>query len=150
LYFKWIEGYAKKNLSRITYRETGSSEGIRLLLAKDADFGATDAFLSDSEMPQAPEVLLHIPTCIGAVAIIYHLEGNPEIRLSPSVLTDIFMGRITLWSDRRIREMNPDAHIKPLNITVVHRSEGSGTTFLLSDYLSQVSTAWKKMSVRAK
>jgi len=144
LYFKWIEEYGKAVPSRITYRETGSTDGIRLLLDREVDFGATDVFLSNGRMNQVSDTLLHLPTCIGAVAIIYHLEGNPDIRLTPSLLADIFMGRITYWSDDRIRKINPSANIKPLKITVIHRSEGSGTTFLLSDYFSQVSADWKK------
>ena len=144
LYFKWIEEYRKSVPSRITYRETGSSEGIRLLLSKKVDFGATDAFLSDDQMRDAQGALVHVPTCVGAVAIIYNLEGNPAMRLTPSLLTDIFMGRIVSWSDRRVKKINPDVKIDPLRITVIHRSEGSGTTFLLTDYFSQVSPVWKR------
>jgi len=144
LYFRWIEEYGKTVPSKIIYRETGSSEGIRLLLAKEVDFGATDAFLPDGRMHQTAGKILHIPTCIGAVAIIYNMEDNTKIRLTPSILSEIFMGRITSWSDYRIRNINPDAKIKPLKITVIHRSEGSGTTFLLSDYFSQVSAVWRK------
>lgn len=144
LYFKWIDEYTKHVPSRITYRETGSSEGIRLLLARDVDFGATDVPLTDKDTNKTPEALLHIPTCIGAVAIIYNLEGNPILRLTPAVLTDIFLGKITMWSDPKIKEINPDINIRQIKINVVHRSEGSGTTFLLTDYLSQASIDWKK------
>ena len=144
LYIKWIEEYGKSRPLRVTYRETGSSDGIRMLLAREVDFGATDAYLPDETLKQHQGSLLHIPTCIGAVAIIYHLEGSPEIKMTPAVLADIFMGKITSWSDKRIREINPGIDIRENNITLVHRSEGSGTTFLLAHYLSQVSVVWEK------
>ncbi|MDD5169704.1 MAG: phosphate ABC transporter substrate-binding protein PstS [Syntrophales bacterium] len=144
LYFKWIEVYKKQSPLRITYRETGSSEGIRLLLAREVDLGGSDIFLSDSEIKKSPAPVLHIPTCVGAVAIIYHLSGNHEIRLTTDVLTDIFLGRITSWRDRRVLKINNQANLPMLKITVVHRSEGSGTTHLLTDYFSKVNPTWRK------
>jgi len=144
LYFKWIEAYGKEDPVRIIYKEVGSGEGIRLLLAREVDFGGTDAFLSEAEMDKSRDVLLHIPTCIGAVAIIYNLPGNPDIRLTPDLLADIFLGRITSWADRRISRINRNASSTNLKISVVHRSEGSGTTFLLSDYLAKINPAWKQ------
>lgn len=144
LYYKWIAASRQEIPARILYRERGSSEGIRLLLARKVDFGASDAFLSDQEMRKAPASLLHIPTCIGAVAIIYHLAGTPEIRLTPDVLVDIFLGRITSWADPRVAKINPHLNLPSLKITVIHRSEGSGTTFLLADYFQKVSQAWKE------
>ena len=95
-------------------------------------------------MRKAPAPLLHIPTCIGAVAIIYHLADNPEIRLTPDILADIFLGKIKSWTDSRIRAVNPGLTLSPLRITVIHRSEGSGTTFMLTDYLFKVSPSWRK------
>lgn len=144
LYFRWMEAYNKQMPSRIMYRETGSKEGIRLLLNREVDFGGTDIFLSDTEMQQSSGPILHIPTCVGAVAIIYHLPGNPGIKITTDVLTDIYLGRITIWSDRRIRQINSGVNLPKLDITVVHRSEGSGTTYLLTDYFSKVSPVWKK------
>ena len=144
LYYKWIEASRQDIPARILYRETGSSEGLRLLLARKVDFGASDVFLSDHEMRKAPAPLLHIPTCIGAVAIIYHLADNPEIRLTPDILADIFLGKIKSWTDSRIRAVNPGLTLSPLRITVIHRSEGSGTTFMLTDYLFKVSPSWRK------
>lgn len=144
LYYKWIDEYGKVVPSRITYKETGSSEGIRLLLSREVDFGATDVYPSESKERQKTEEFLYIPTCISALAIIYNLKDNQEIRLTPSLLADIMMGKITSWSDQRIRDVNPSINIQESPITVVHRSEGSGTTFLLSDYLSLVSVEWKQ------
>ena len=145
LYFRWIEDYQKLNPVRITYRETGSSEGIRLLLARQIDMGGSDIFLSDTQMRRSPRLrFCNIPMCIGAVAIIYSLPGNPEIRLTPDILADIFWGRITSWRDPRIMVINRNAHLPMLAITVVHRSEGSGTTHLLTDFLSKVNPAWRQ------
>jgi len=144
LYFKWIEAYGKDDPVRIIYKGAGSGEGIRQLLAREVDFGGTDAFLSEEDMRKTPDTILHIPTCIGAVAIIYNLPGNQDLRLTPDILTDIFLGRITSWADQRISQINSGASPAKLKISVVHRSEGSGTTFLLSDYLTKVSPAWKK------
>lgn len=145
LYYKWISASRQDIPARILYRETGSSEGLRLLMSRKIDFGASDFFLSDTEMRKAPAPLLHIPTCIGAVAIIYNLADHPEIRLTSDILADIFQGRITFWTDSRIRKVNPRLSLPPLKITLIHRSEGSGTTFLLTDHLSKVSPSWRKL-----
>ncbi len=144
LYYKWIDTSKKQHSARISYKEAGSSEGIRLLLARKVDFGATDIFLSESEMKRSPAPLVHIPTCIGAVAVIYNLSGYPDIRMTPDVLAEIFLGRITSWADPRISGMNRHLKLPAVPIAVVHRSEGSGTTYLLTDYLSKVSALWKK------
>jgi phosphate transport system substrate-binding protein len=144
LYFKWIEAYGKEDPVRIVYKETGSGEGIRLLLSREVDFGGTDALLSEGEMGKTTDTILHVPTCIGAVAIIYNLPGNPGLRLSPDILADIFQGRISSWTDQRISQINRGAPLAKLKISVVHRSEGSGTTFLLSNYLTKVSPFWRK------
>jgi phosphate transport system substrate-binding protein len=150
LYFKWIEMYGKEDPVRIVYKETGSGEGIRLLLSREVDFGGTDAFLSEGDLRKTADTILHIPTCIGAVAIIYNLPGNPGLKLSPDILADIFLGRITSWEDHRISQINRGTQATKLKISVVHRSEGSGTTFLLSDYLTKVSPAWKKSAGAGK
>jgi len=143
-YFRWIEAYGKDDPVRIIYKEAGSGEGIRLLLSREVDFGGTDAFLSAGDMRKTSDTILHVPTCIGAVAIIYNLPGNPGLRLSPDILSDIFMGRIASWADQRISRINRGSPLANLKISVIHRSEGSGTTFLLSDYLTKVSPVWKK------
>lgn len=144
LYDRWIEAYRSQGGSRIVYEGCGSGRGINLLLKQKTDFGATDIFLSDEEMRRSAADILHIPTCVGAVAIIYNLPGAPRLRFTPDLLVDIFLGRITRWSDRRIAWFNPDIALPELEIAVVHRSEKSGTTFLLTDYLSKVSPGWKK------
>ena len=143
LYQKWIETYQKESKIRISYQGVGSGEGIKLLYNREVDFGATDVFLSEQEMRRSPAEIIHIPTCIGAVAIIYNLPGNPELRFTPDIIVDILLGRITKWDDDRIARVNPNVVLSKLDITVVHRSEKSGTTFLLTDYLSNVSRSWK-------
>ena len=143
LYNKWIEEYQRQTGARVSYQAVGSGQGIRELLAYHVDFGATDAFLSDEELNEAaPFRILHIPTCIGAVVVIYHLPENPNLRLTPDTLADIFLGRITRWSSSRIAEHNPGVTLPAQDITVVHRSDESGTTFLFTDYLSKVSPDW--------
>lgn len=144
LYRKWFKAYEQLDGTRITYEAVGSGKGIEALLSQAVDFGGTDAFLSDSDLSQAPAPVLHIPTCMGAVAITYNLPGRPALRFSPQTLARIFSGRITLWSDRRLRADNPGVELPALPITVVHRSDGSGTTFVLTSYLSRIAPAWKQ------
>ena len=150
LYRKWINRYQAATQTRISYQETGSSGGIRLLKARQVDFGATDAFLSEDELTTEGNRILHIPTCLGAVAVTYHLPGKPVVRLSGALIADIFMGRIVRWNDRRILEENPQIALPAMGIAVVHRSEGSGTTFIFTDYLTKVSNGWQKSIGRGK
>jgi phosphate transport system substrate-binding protein len=101
-------------------------------------------------LEKAPAKILHIPTCLGAVAITYNLPGSPKLRFTPNVIADIFLGNITQWNDQRISGLNPEQELPNMNIVVVHRSEGSGTTFVFTDYLSKVSDQWKKKVGRGK
>jgi phosphate transport system substrate-binding protein len=142
LYRKWIEVYPPE-LGRLVYEPVGSGEGIAQLLKHGVDFGATDAFLDDGELKRMGGEVLHIPTCIGAVVIAYNLSGVPALKFSPKLLAQIFTGQILNWSDPRIAEVNPGASLPSLDITVIHRSEGSGTTFILSDFLSRADQDWK-------
>jgi phosphate transport system substrate-binding protein len=150
LYRQWIETFKTASGVRIRYEETGSSTGIRMLREKKVDFGATDAFLSDTEVKQFEGKVLHIPTCLGAVSLIYNLPEGPPLRLSGETLAAIFSGDITTWSDRRIAADNPGTHLPHLPLTVAHRSDGSGTTFVFSDFLSKVSRPWQQRFGRGK
>ncbi len=150
LYQHWIKQYRRTAGVRITYESIGSSGGIRQLVARKVDFGATDAFLSDEELKQHQPAILHIPTCLGAVAVIYNLPEDPALRLTPAAIAGIFLGRITNWSDRRIARANPGKKLPDLDITVIHRSDGSGTTFVFTDYLSKVNSVWKEQIGRGK
>jgi phosphate transport system substrate-binding protein len=100
--------------------------------------------MSETELKKAPSKILHIPTCLGAVVITYNLPGNPPLKLTPDVIADIFLGKIKKWNDKRIARLNPEVVLPSMDIVVVHRSEGSGTTFIFSDYLSKVSEEWAK------
>ncbi len=150
LYSKMFSEYYKLYKVKVNYQAIGSGGGIRQLRAKVVDFGASDAYLSDEEMAKFPAPVLHIPITAGAVAISYNLPGNPSLRLTPEVLADIFLGKITRWDDPRIQQVNPDTKIPPMKIIVVHRSDGSGTTFIFTDYLSNVSKEWAQRVGRGK
>lgn len=144
LYSKWFSEYAKLTGVRINYQSIGSGGGIRQLSEGTVDFGASDSPMSDEEMAKAKGgPILHIPTVLGAVAITYNLPGlNAPVELTPQVIADIFSGRITKWSDTRITSINPALTLPNSDILVVHRSDGSGTTYIFTDYLSKAVPAW--------
>ena len=144
LYSKMFDVYNKEYGVKVNYQSIGSGGGIRQLINKTVDFGGSDAIMSDKDLAEASSPILHIPTCAGAVVVTYNLSGNPQLRFTPDVIADIFLGKITKWNDRRISTINPGAKLPDINITVVHRSDGSGTTFIFSDYLSKVSAEWKE------
>ena len=139
-----IKNYSKDVGTQLTYGGVGSGGGIRSLRDKVVDFGATDAYLNADQEADMPAEIVHIPTCIGAVVIAYTLPGIEELRLSNQNLTDIFMGKITNWNDSRIKESNPGVSLPDLALTVVHRSDGSGTTYIFSDFMSKISGDWEK------
>ncbi len=143
LYSKMFSEYHNKTGIKINYQSIGSGGGIRQLKAKTVDFAASDAFISDEQLKEFEGPVLHIPTCLGAVVIAYNLPGNPELKLSPDVIADIFLGKIKKWNDPRIASLNKGVKLPNQNITVVYRSDGSGTTFVFTDYLSKVSDEWK-------
>jgi phosphate transport system substrate-binding protein len=128
----------------ISYGGIGSGGGIKSLHDMVVDFGATDAYLSDAELAEMPAVVVHIPTCIGAVVIAYNLQGVTGLKLTPELLEGIFLGKITKWNDKKIMAINPGLNLPDMNITIVYRSDGSGTTYIFSDYMSKVSPAWKE------
>lgn len=143
LYSKMFDVYAKEKQIKVNYQSVGSGAGIQQLTNKTVDFGASDAFMSEEEMSKAGAPVVHIPICLGAVAVVYNLEGNPQIKFTPELLSAIFQGKIKKWNDEKIKEINPDSKLPDKEINVVHRSDGSGTTFVFTDYLSKVSADWK-------
>lgn len=127
---------------QVTYGGIGSGGGIRSLGDKVVDFGASDAFLSDEEMADFAGEVVHIPTCMGAVVIAYNLPGIDELKLSDELLEKIFLGEVTKWNDPLISANNPGVKFPDLAITSIHRSDGSGTTYIFSDYMTKVSKKW--------
>ncbi len=150
LYFKWFDIYRNETEVKVNYQAIGSGGGIRQLLNKTVDFGATDAFMSDKELAKSSVPILHIPTCLGAVVLTYNLSGNPDLKFTPDVIANIFLGKIIRWNDKRIAELNPEIKLPAEKIVVVHRSDGSGTTFVFSDYLSKVNKEWREKVGRGK
>lgn len=140
-----IEEYRKNHPKiSINYQSTGSGAGIKQVSEQTIDFGATDGPMTDEQLKSAKGGnLLHIPLTLGAVAVTYNLPSTPkELKISPAVLADIFLGKITNWNDKRIVDDNPGVALPDLQITVAHRSDGSGTTYIFSDYLSTISPEW--------
>ena len=134
--------YGEKNGIVFNYGGIGSGGGIRSLADKVVDFGATDAFLSDKELGEFQADVVHIPTCLGAVVIAYNLPGIDSLKLTSSLIESIFLGKIAKWNDPEIKKVNPALNLPDKNITVVYRSDGSGTTNIFSDYLSKVGKEW--------
>ena len=145
IYSKWFSDYAAKTGVKINYQSIGSGGGIRQLQERTVDFGATDAPMTDEEMAKAKGgPVVHIPTVLGAVVVTYNLpDVKQPLKLDGPLIADIFAGRVSKWNDARIGALNAGATMPNQNIVVVHRSEGSGTTYIFSDYLSAVSPAWK-------
>ena len=143
LYSKMFDAYYQAYKVKINYQAIGSGGGIQQLISKTVDFGGTDAFMSAKEMKKAEAPILHIPTCLGAVVVTYNLPDKPKLKFTPDVIADIFLGKITKWSDPRITAVNPGVKLPDMGIVVVHRSDGSGTTYIFSDYLSKVSKDWE-------
>ena len=136
-----FEQFAEVNGDAVAYGGIGSGGGVRNLRDKIVDFAGSDAFLSEKEMSDMNPVI-HIPTCMGAVVLAYNLEGVDELRLTGEIIADIFAGEIKMWNDERIKELNPQALLPSEAIIPVFRSDGSGTTFVFTDYLNKVSPMW--------
>lgn len=145
-----IKNYSGTTGTRLTYGGVGSGGGIRSLKDKVVDFGATDAYLNTEKEAEMPAEIVHIPTCIGAVVIAYSLPGVENLKLSNENLQDIFLGRITNWNDPSLQETNPGVSLPDLALTVVHRSDGSGTTYIFSDFMSKISSSWESEVGRGK
>ncbi|MBK5262204.1 MAG: phosphate ABC transporter substrate-binding protein PstS [Peptostreptococcaceae bacterium] len=143
LYKTAFSKYLAKTDISVSYGLTGSGAGIRSLKDRVVDFCGSDAFLSNADMAKMPGEVVHIPTCSGAVDIAFNLPGIGSIKLTPEVLTQIFMGKINNWNDAELKKLNLGVKFPDLTISVVHRSDGSGTTSIFSDYMSKVSKAWK-------
>lgn len=145
LYSKWFDAYTKVDPTvRFNYQSIGSGGGIKQILERTVDFGATDAPMEDENLAKAPGKILHIPTVAGAVVVAYKLEGNLPLKLSGDTISKIFLGQIKKWNDPAIARENPGVQLPDTDIVVVHRSDGSGTTHIFTDYLSSVSPEWKE------
>lgn len=140
---KWFEAYAKVDPNvRFNYQSIGSGGGQKQLLNQTVDFGASDAPMKDESMANAPGKILHLPIVAGGVAMIYNLPGDPKLKLEGNTLAEIYLGDITNWNDGRIAALNPGVNLPDLSIIPVHRSDGSGTTFIFTDYLSVINPTW--------
>ncbi len=137
-----FKNYTKESDVLVTYGGIGSGGGIRSLKDKVVDFGATDAYLSDNKLAEMPASIVHIPTCLGAVVIAYNLPGIDGLKLSNELLEKIFMGEITNWNNTALKSNNPDVKFPNKELTFIHRSDGSGTTHIFSDYMSKISSKW--------
>ena len=144
IYQNWMLTYnQQKSDVKLNYQSIGSGGGIRQFSDGTVDFGGTDAPMTDSAIAAIGGNVLHIPTVLGAVVAAYTLgDVTQPIRISPDVLGDIFLGKITKWNDARLASINPGLNLPNMDIIVVHRSDGSGTTFVWTDYLSKVSPEW--------
>jgi phosphate transport system substrate-binding protein len=146
LYSKWFDVYRQQTGVAINYQSIGSGAGIQQVRAGTVDFGASDAPLSDAAMKDMPRRVLHFPTVAGAVVLAYNLPDLAQpLRLTPEIVSGIYMNRITLWNDRRIAAANPGVPLPNAPILAVHRSDGSGTTHIFTTYLAAVSGEWKEL-----
>ncbi|HXT38431.1 MAG TPA: phosphate ABC transporter substrate-binding protein PstS [Candidatus Angelobacter sp.] len=144
IYSKWFDEYAKVDPSvRFNYQSIGSGGGQKQILAQTVDFGASDGPMSDENLAAAPGRILHIPTVAGADVLTYNLPGSPTLKVDGPTIADMFMGKITKWNDRRLAGLNPEIKLPDTDIIVIHRSDGSGTTYIWVDYLSSVSKEWE-------
>lgn len=144
IYQKWFDEYSKLHPDvRFSYQLVGSENGQRMIVSRKVDFGASDAPMDAEALANAPAKIEHIPTVGGADVVIFNLHGLKELRLDGPTLAGIFLGKITQWNDPSIARQNPDVKMPEEDITPVHRSEGSGTTYIFTDYLSSISPEWK-------
>ncbi len=143
IFIKWFEAYSKIDPSvHLNYQSVGSGAGQKQIMAETVDFGASDGPMTDDNLSKAPGKILHIPVVTGAVVVSYNLPGNPKLKLDGPVLTDIYMGKITKWNDPKIAALNPGVSLPTIDVVVVHRSDGSGTSYIFTDYLTHVSAEW--------
>jgi phosphate transport system substrate-binding protein len=145
MYSKWFNEYHKLHSDiEINYQSIGSGGGIRQVLAGTVDFGASDGPMTDEQLGQSKTKILHVPTVLGAVVPAYNVPGvSGEVKFTPDVIAGIFLGKITNWNDKAIAAANPGVKFPDQSIIVVHRSDGSGTTYIFTDYLSKVSSDWQ-------
>ncbi|HXY29701.1 MAG TPA: phosphate ABC transporter substrate-binding protein PstS [Gemmatimonadaceae bacterium] len=151
IYSKWFSDYAAKTGVKINYQSIGSGGGIRQFTEGTVDFGASDAPMSNDEMAKLKGPALHFPTVLGADVISYNIPGvTGSLKLTGSLIADIFLGKVTKWNDPQITKLNPGVKLPSSDILVAHRSDGSGTTYIFTDYLSSVSPAWSSGPGRGK
>lgn len=143
LYSKMFSEYGKTSGIQTNYQSIGSGGGVKQIMSKTVDFGASDAFLSDADIKSMPAEVVEFPTCLGSVVITYNLPDNPELKMTPEIISGIFLKTITKWNDKKIAAENPGVKLPDMDITVAHRTDGSGTTFIFTDYLSKISDDWK-------
>jgi len=144
IYSKWFDEYAKVDPSvRFNYQSIGSGGGQKQIMAETVDFGASDGPMSDENLAKAPGKILHIPTVAGADVLSYNLPGSPKLNFDGPTIVAVFMGKITKWNDPKIQAQNSGVKLPDMDIVVVHRSDGSGTTYIWVDYLSSVSKEWE-------
>jgi phosphate transport system substrate-binding protein len=151
LYSRWFSDYRKIDTSvAINYQGVGSSGGIRQLLAGTVDFGASDEPMTIEESSKTKSPVHHIPMAMGAVALSYNLPDKPDLKLTPELVADLFFGTIKKWNDPKIVAANPGINFPDLPVTIAYRSDGSGTTAVMTEYLSAVSPAWKAKAGQGK
>ena len=144
IYSKWFDAYTKVDPSvRFNYQSIGSGGGQKQILAQTVDFGASDGPMSDDNLSKAPGKLLHIPTVAGADVVAYNLPGNPALKLDADTIAGVFLGEVKKWNDPKVAALNPGVTLPDQEIVVVHRSDGSGTTYIWTDYMSKISSEWK-------
>ena len=145
IYTKWFDAYSKKTGVKINYQSIGSGGGIRQFTEGTVDFGASDGPMNESQIQAVNGNVLHVPTVLGAVAVTYNLPtlGDTKLKFDGNLLVDIFMGRVTKWNDAKIAALNPGVKLPDIDLIVVHRSDGSGTTYVFTDYLNKFSREWK-------
>ena len=145
MYSKWFSVYTQVDTSaRFNYQSIGSGGGIKQITEQTVDFGASDGPMSDEQLRAAPGRIMHVPTVMGAVVLTYNVEGlSTGLKVTPEIIADIFSGRIVKWNDAMIAAANPGVALPPRDIVVVHRSDGSGTSYIFTDYLSKISQNWR-------
>jgi phosphate transport system substrate-binding protein len=145
IYTKWFDAYSKKTGVKINYQSIGSGGGIRQFTEGTVDFGASDGPMNESQIQAVNGNVLHVPTVLGAVAVTYNLPtlGDTKLKFDGNLLVEIFMGRVTKWNDPKVAALNPGVKLPDLDLIVVHRSDGSGTTYVFTDYLNKFSREWK-------
>src|SRR4029077_10955320 len=145
MYSKWFNEYHNAHPDiQINYQSIGSGGGIRQVLAGTVDFGASDGPMTDEQLAQSKVKILHVPTVLGAVVPAYNVPGvSGELKFTPEALSGIFLGKVTSWNDAAIAKANPGINLPNQTIIVIHRSDGSGTTYIFTDYLSKISSEWQ-------
>src|SRR5438874_7482106 len=144
IYQKWFDEYHKLHPNvQINYQSIGSGGGIRQITSQTVFFGATDGPMTNEQLQAAPGKIMHLPMVLGADVPVYNIPNVKDLKFSGPLLADIFLGKVTKWNDPTIAKLNPGVSLPGTTITVVHRAEGSGTTYIWVDYLSKVSPEWK-------